>query len=115
MQQDYDMWYTSSQQSNTDQTESLYSYEDTATPKLPMSSIPKPITLEGKPSTRKLYRSPPQQEDQPPFVEDNSTNTTEFKLPPGIKLTGNKEADDDIIAFYKAKEILLSKASSIRR
>jgi kinesin family protein 6/9 len=115
MQQDYDMWYTSSQQSNTDQTESLYSYEDTTTPKLPMSSIPKPITLEGKPSTRKLYRSPPQQEDQPPFVEDNSTNTTEFKLPPGIKLTGNKEADDDIIAFYKAKEILLSKASSIRR
>lgn len=33
----------------------------------------------------------------------------EFKLPDGIKLTGNSEADADIIAFYKAKEVLLSK------
>jgi hypothetical protein len=33
----------------------------------------------------------------------------EFKLPDGIKLTGNPEADADIIAFYKAKEVLLSK------
>ncbi len=33
----------------------------------------------------------------------------EFKLPDGIKLTGNSEADADIIAFYKAKEVLMSK------
>ena len=33
----------------------------------------------------------------------------EFKLPPGIKLTGNPEADEDIIAFYQAKEVLLSR------
>ena len=33
----------------------------------------------------------------------------DFKLPDGIKLTGNPEADADIIAFYKAKEVLLSK------
>ena len=33
----------------------------------------------------------------------------EFVLPPGIKLTGNKEADDDIIAFFKAKQVLLSR------
>eukprot|EP00957_Ditylum_brightwellii_P113250 8636152-Ditylum_brightwellii.AAC.1 len=26
----------------------------------------------------------------------------------GVKLTGNKEADEDIIAFYKAKEALLA-------
>ncbi|KAL7458244.1 hypothetical protein ACHAWC_009795 [Mediolabrus comicus] len=39
----------------------------------------------------------------------------EFKLPPGIKLTGNKEADDDIIAFYRAKELLLAKASAGKR
>jgi kinesin family protein 6/9 len=117
MQQDYDMWYTSSQQSNPDQNteSSSSSYEDLAPPKLPMSSIPKPTTLQGKTSTRILPGSPRQQEDQPPLVENNSTNTTEFKLPPGIKLTGNKEADDDIIAFYRAKEILLSKASSMRR
>lgn len=96
MQNDFDKWYTSSQQSIANHTRS--SAEDLATPKL-------------KP-TRQGLRSPPQHEDQP-HGEDN--RQTEFKLPPGIKLTGNKEADDDIIAFFKAKEILLSKASSMRR
>jgi len=33
----------------------------------------------------------------------------DFKLPPGVILTGNKEADEDIIAFYKAKEALLER------
>ena len=33
----------------------------------------------------------------------------EFKLPAGVKLTGNHQVDEDIIAFYKAKEVLLSK------
>ena len=46
-------------------------------------------------------------------TEQSSTNTedsqNEFKLPSGIKLTGNPEADEDIIAFYKAKELLLSR------
>lgn len=31
-------------------------------------------------------------------------------LPLGAKLTGNKEADDDIMAFYKAKEELLRRS-----
>jgi len=38
----------------------------------------------------------------------------DFKLPPGIQLTGNAEADADIIAFFKAKEVLLSKSSLSR-
>ncbi len=38
-----------------------------------------------------------------------------IKLPPGIKLTGNKEADDDIIAFFRAKELLLRRAEAPRR
>jgi len=46
-------------------------------------------------------------------IKQSPTNTkdsqNEFKLPPGIKLTGNPEADEDIIAFYKAKELLLSR------
>ena len=41
---------------------------------------------------------------------DTKDSQNEFKLPPGIKLTGNPEADEDIIAFYKAKELLLSRA-----
>ena len=32
-----------------------------------------------------------------------------FKLPQGFSLTGNKEADEDIIAFYKAKEALMAR------
>ena len=36
-------------------------------------------------------------------------NKYEFKLPDGIKLTGNPEADADIIAIYKANEVLMSK------
>ena len=31
----------------------------------------------------------------------------QYKLPPGIQLTGNADADADIMAFYRAKEILL--------
>lgn len=33
-----------------------------------------------------------------------------YQLPPGVQLTGNKDADEDIIAFYKAKEALLAKS-----
>lgn len=44
-------------------------------------------------------------------VNDSQTKTigkdeNTFKLPPSARLTGNKETDDDIIAFYKAKEAL---------
>lgn len=55
------------------------------------------------------------EQSHPPPSASNSIQSPEpvtqgdedFKLPPGIQLTGNKEADEDIIAFYKAKEILL--------
>jgi len=40
---------------------------------------------------------------------NNNCNPTLPQLPPGIQLTGNKKTDDDIIAFYKAKEILLAR------
>ena len=62
--------------------------------------------------------SAPEHYDEPIKGDDTSQGddaNIEFKLPPGIKLTGNKEADDDIIAFFRAKELLLSKASSTRR
>ena len=33
-----------------------------------------------------------------------------IKLPAGVKLTGNKDVDDDIIAFYKAKAELMARS-----
>lgn len=60
----------------------------------------------------------PEQEDKQIKGDDASQGDDaeiEFKLPPGINLTGNKEADDDIIAFFRAKELLLSKASRRRK
>ena len=36
--------------------------------------------------------------------------TDTFQLPPGVKLTGNKDVDNDIVAFYKAKAELLGKS-----
>ena len=45
------------------------------------------------------------------MAREESSNPSEatFRLPPGARLTGNKEADDDIIAFYKAKEALMAR------
>ena len=35
-----------------------------------------------------------------------------IQLPPGVILTGDEEADNDIIAFYKAKEALMARSRS---
>jgi len=40
----------------------------------------------------------------------SGTASSTFELPPGARLTGNREADEDIIAFYKAKEALLTRS-----
>jgi malate synthase len=64
-----------------------------------------------KPNTKSNVTIPPTQSPTPPPVTaEAKPEEPEFVLPPGIKLTGNKEADDDIIAFFKAKQILLSRA-----
>lgn len=39
----------------------------------------------------------------------SKSNGTVFELPPDARLTGVKETDDDIIAFYKAKEALIAR------
>lgn len=44
-------------------------------------------------------------------AEETKAEESVFVLPPGIKLTGNKEADEDIIAFFKAKQVLLSRTN----
>ena len=55
-------------------------------------------------SSKQTTAAPPE-----PAVQTQPEKEPEFVLPPGIKLTGNKEADDDIIAFFKAKSVLLSR------
>lgn len=48
--------------------------------------------------------------DKPEVGKQPTAETQkEFNLPAGVKLTGNHQVDEDIIAFYKAKEVLLSK------
>ena len=38
----------------------------------------------------------------------------QFQLPVGVKLTGNKDVDNDIVAFYKAKaELMAAKNGSM--
>lgn len=111
MQKDFDTWFTASQQLSPDQTDSSHEEEDPKKQKLPMSSNAKPTMQQRLLPSTTITKSPPspQQDIRPPHNKDKSS--PEFKLPPGIKLTGNKEADDDIIAFFKAKELLLSRAS----
>lgn len=53
--------------------------------------------------------------DQPACSDTNSVNTSEpsinleADLPPGVKLTGNADADRDIIEFYRTKHRMVSK------
>lgn len=87
MQSDFDVWY---REMCSREMSALSQGNDKEQPRQP-SSPTKVLT----PTT-----VPPQ-----PAVQTEP----EFVLPPGIKLTGNKEADDDIIAFFKAKSVLLSR------
>jgi hypothetical protein len=41
----------------------------------------------------------------------NHSNYDDVEIPPGVVLTGDKQTDDDIIAFYKAKKMLLSRSN----
>ena len=106
MQADFDMWY---RQACSEQSRS----NDEAEPILSTAAIGE-SSKETTTNLRKLSlpieegreRVISQHEEQKlPNVEPQK----EFKLPPGVKLTGNPQVDDDIIAFFKAKEVLLSK------
>jgi len=45
--------------------------------------------------------------------QNEKSTEKHFELPPEVKLTGIKEVDDDIIAFYQAKELM--KETSLSR
>jgi len=109
LQSDFDIWYhkmcsedsrsESEKQSHTSVVSSQERTQDVIQP-LPNTVVESRQAIE---STSKYINHP--------TVEAQ----TEFKLPPEIKLTGNAEADADIIAFFKAKQVLLSKSSLSRR
>ena len=51
-------------------------------------------------------------QDAPDEMRPVPSTSNTFKLPPGVRLTGIKEADDDIIAFYLAKEALMTRSKA---
>ena len=112
LQSDFDTWYHQ------------VCYEDSRTGDSTLNEIHSQSTNESSSRMEARHataRRDNRDEAQRKISEVKTDNTTkhsstaedsqnEFKLPPGIKLTGNPEADEDIIAFYKAKELLLSRA-----
>jgi kinesin family protein 6/9 len=100
MQSDFDAWYRE-----------MCSQDLSMQPK-GIETTQSPAKSSGaKPNTKSTGTIPPTQPPTPPPVTaEAKPEEPEFVLPPGIKLTGNKEADDDIIAFFKAKQVLLSRA-----
>ncbi len=105
LQADFDTWYRQvcSEESRSD---------DDADSRLPTANEDrsKEVAREVRQpslSVKEVWDHP---SSKPEDVKHPSSETQkEFKLPPGVKLTGNRQVDDDIIAFYKAKEVLLSK------
>ena len=109
LQSDFDIWYRfvvddkENRMDNTDETiqpvaSKQGSKEGMLTPRIDVSTSSSTVANDPKQTNRVL----PQQ-------SATAETQNEFKLPDGIKLTGNPEADADIIAFYKAKEVLMSK------
>jgi kinesin family protein 6/9 len=111
MQTDFDVWYR--EMCSRERVAPLH--HDDNNPQQSMNSskeshmISRTDEQSAISTTKVLPRPPP----PPAAVANNETKKEEeeeFQLPPGIKLTGNREADDDIIAFFKAKQVLLSRS-----
>ena len=112
LQSDFDTWYHQ------------VCYEDSKTSASTLTEIHSQSTNESSSRievVRNTARRDDRDEAQRKILEVKADNTmkhsstaedsqNEFKLPPGIKLTGNPEADEDIIAFYKAKEELMRRS-----
>lgn len=92
MQADFDTWYAVALE--TEETETK-------------ESLPQPKRAWGTPDTSSRQRGAVPDVRVSEEKPEPSTFTNGVKFPP---LTGNKEADEDIIAFYKAKEELLKRS-----
>ena len=102
LQKDFDIWYDKmysiSTISNTfNDAESNYSTSNGAENVEATCSSTIQKNAQDHPYTTQNYSSK---------NDEKFTSKDTFKLPPGARLTGNKETDNDIIAFYKAKEAL---------
>lgn len=109
MQKDFDTWYAKMYEILESETQTSNSYE-----KEKKSALSDDNTNEKDVLANHTYdrASVVSQAGISTCIERIPKMKEEFKLPPGIRLTGNKEADDDIIAFYKAKEALMARAKS---
>jgi len=66
----------------------------------------KDLTVEIEPRMKKA-ESPNREAIQ----VESQVNPEDVEIPPGVVLTGDQQTDDDIIAFYRAKRMLLSRTS----
>lgn len=117
LQSDFDAWYklmcdrapTLSERiiesANTDMAKAK---EDTAEAKEDLFQWRSFQNLQNETREKEIASHP--SENIPNMVKESiNSSEAKFRLPPGARLTGNKEADDDIVAFYKAKEALMAR------
>jgi len=93
LQQDFDTWYDHMCSNRTNHT-LILSKDATQVTNLAALTTPTRVSLSSQ------------------CHDESSMRDDKFVLPPGARLTGIKETDDDIIAFYKAKEALLARKKS---
>jgi hypothetical protein len=106
MQADFDMWYRqacSEQSRSNDEAEPILSTAAIGEKSKETTTNLRKLSLPIEEGRERVISQ--HEEQKLTYVEPQK----EFKLPPGVKLTGNPQVDDDIIAFFKAKEVLLSK------
>jgi hypothetical protein len=95
LQNDFDTWYARMYEILDTQSSPVFDDE--------MNIINSHRALEGE-----IENS---MDTQTAFIKAEASSNP-IQLPPGVILTGDEEADNDIIAFYKAKEALMARSRS---
>lgn len=111
MQKDFDTWYSEmcKAQTLTRQPITEVRKENYGETRTNRSAQGAHIPYDSNNSIDYISKSSLGQKQGQKQVNFGTTSST-FELPPGARLTGNREADEDIIAFYKAKEALLTRS-----
>lgn len=98
LQKDFDEWYAR-----------MYELLDTES-SLASNNMNETMEYERAPEEEIMNRM---EQSTAPTTSETPSSPTE--LPPGVTLTGDEEADNDIIAFYKAKEALMARSRGLHR